>query len=601
MIHPARYSKIGLPLVYLFLFLSLPFSHFAQLNIIKEKNADNLAKSILGDGISIKNARLNCGASGSGLFINATPDLGLSGGILLTSGNAVDAANKGSFFCNTINGNNFNDPDLLTISSQARYDVCILEFDFMPICDTLRIGYVFGSEEYPKYLHQQYNDAFGIFLTGPNPNGGTYAEHNIATLPNGTTPVSIDSINAGWPVNQNASHPEFYHDNYTAPNNDIAYDGYTIPILSKALLSPCSTYHLKIAIADGGNGHNDSGVFIKGNSFTCNNIPVVTSNTIFSCANNGTISVNVSNYNGTPSYTWYPGGQHTDSLKNAAPGTYTCVINLPGICSDFTVTPILPGSSTLSLNTANEVLCSGKTAQLNASGALSYTWSPSNGLNNISTPNPIASPSVTTSYTVKGLLVNGCTGSAIVTLSVSPPLSADFAASAYETDLDSASIRFYSKGMGASQWSWDFQDLSDGSRLENPTHNFADPGIYFVTLTATNVYGCTDEISKRIVINEIIKDLVTFYAPDAFTPNSDLMNDVFLPKGIGWDPSNYTLEIYDKWGSQIFSTTDPLKGWDGTVRGKSVDIKQDVYVWKVRLKDVYKLDHFYSGVVTVVK
>jgi gliding motility-associated-like protein len=59
--------------------------------------------------------------------------------------------------------------------------------------------------------------------------------------------------------------------------------------------------------------------------------------------------------------------------------------------------------------------------------------------------------------------------------------------------------------------------------------------------------------------------------------------------------------IYDRWGSLIFYTNDIKKGWDGKVQGKSIEVQQDVYVWKVKLIDVLDNKHGYVGHVTIVK
>jgi hypothetical protein len=249
-----------------------PVVGFSQLVITNNSSAASLAQAIVGNGINVSNATIDCGVNSTATFTYAGTNLGVPNGVLLTSGHASDVANPGTYFCNIQNGNNLNDADVIAISSQARYDACLLEFDFIPVCDTLHITYVFGSEEYPRYINQ-YNDAFAMFLTGPNPAGGNYTSHNIATLPNGTTPVSIFTVNGGWPIGTGASNPAYYVDNYTNPNNDIAYDGFTVPITSIVAVTPCVSYHLKIAIVDGGNGQYDSGVFIQGNTFTCTTAP----------------------------------------------------------------------------------------------------------------------------------------------------------------------------------------------------------------------------------------------------------------------------------------------------------------------------------------
>ena len=108
-----------------------------------------------------------------------------------------------------------------------------------PVCGSFNIAFVFGSEEYPEYVTGAYNDGFGIFISGHNPLGGNYTNYNMAQLPNGTL-VSIDNVNAN--VNS-----EYYNTNTTGI---MQYDGYTDGLTAQLSVIPCSTYHIKIIIAD---------------------------------------------------------------------------------------------------------------------------------------------------------------------------------------------------------------------------------------------------------------------------------------------------------------------------------------------------------------
>jgi gliding motility-associated-like protein len=71
--------------------------------------------------------------------------------------------------------------------------------------------------------------------------------------------------------------------------------------------------------------------------------------------------------------------------------------------------------------------------------------------------------------------------------------------------------------------------------------------------------------------------------------------------GIGWDPTSYTLSIFDRWGVQIFNTNDVTQGWDATYKGLGEKVQVDVYTWKVDLKDVFHKQHNYIGHVSVLK
>ena len=325
---------------------------FCQLIVTPNSVAATLAQDIAGNGVTITNPQLNCGPNASGVFTYTGTDLGMTGGILLTTGTATDVANPGTYFCDVANGNMFSDPNLTNISPLATNDVCILQFDFLPICSNLSITFVFGSEEYPTFVNSQYNDAFGIFLTGPNPSGVYYTGQNIGVLPN-TTPVSINNVNAGL-------NSTYFHDNYTTPNNDIAYDGYTIPITSVTQVYPCSTYHMKIAIADAGDEYYDSGVFIGSNAVSCQNAPTVAaSSTPVSCGGtNGTAAATVTNYTGTVTYHWFPGGQTTATISGQGAGVYTCTVTYNSGCSststETVTTTINTTGSNLVLSTSTQ-------------------------------------------------------------------------------------------------------------------------------------------------------------------------------------------------------------------------------------------------------
>lgn len=239
------------------LFSSL--STIAQFTITPDSNANLLAQKIAGSGLTVFNASLNCGSNAAGTFDYTGSSIAISKGIILSTGHATDIANSGGTFISVNNGNTFSDPDLMAIESQATNDACILECDVIAMYANINVNFIFGSEEYPEYVNSSFNDAFGFFLTGPNPSGGYYSGTNIGTLPNGT-PVSINNVNTG-------ANPAFYYDNTTNPNNDVVFDGYTVLITSIAPIYADSIYHMKIAIADAGDQAYDSGILIQDSLF----------------------------------------------------------------------------------------------------------------------------------------------------------------------------------------------------------------------------------------------------------------------------------------------------------------------------------------------
>jgi gliding motility-associated-like protein len=83
------------------------------------------------------------------------------------------------------------------------------------------------------------------------------------------------------------------------------------------------------------------------------------------------------------------------------------------------------------------------------------------------------------------------------------------------------------------------------------------------------------------------------------TPNDDGVNDYFYGDGIGI--VTYDIWIFDRWGNEIFHGDYLYDKWDGRANGGKDVAQQDVYVWKVRLTDVFDRKHNYIGTVTIVK
>lgn len=107
----------------------------------------------------------------------------------------------------------------------------------------------------------------------------------------------------------------------------------------------------------------------------------------------------------------------------------------------------------------------------------------------------------------------------------------------------------------------------------NPV-TFDTPGIYDVTLKVTTLdAGCVKEYSEYITL----EPSYFFYAPNAFTPNGDDVNDSFRPIVTG--TKNYDFFVYDGFGKMVFNSSNVLKEWDGTYKGKPAT--EGVYVYKV--------------------
>ena len=242
----------------------------------------------------------------------------------------------------------------------------------------------------------------------------------------------------------------------------------------------------------------------------------------------------------------------------------------------------------------------------NANGGIisSWQWNFGDGTNSIlQNPNHIFTKTGT--YTVSLSVSNGpCETSLTQVVTVYPAPQADFAANPQPATVDDPVITFtdLSKG-GLSGW-WDFGDYTDTTYAtgKNPVHtypgeNVPDGETYIVKLSIVNQYGCLDSILKTVHIDPTW----TFYAPDAFSPNGDGRNDLFYGTGIGITEKE--MWIFDRWGLEIFHSTDLTAGWDGKVHGGASNelVQQDVYSWVIQVKEVFGRNHKYIGHVTVVK
>jgi uncharacterized repeat protein (TIGR01451 family) len=222
--------------------------------------------TIVSDSISYTGANQ---AAGIFQFTDDHDVIGISSGIILSSGTISDVEGPNDIDATTTDFINPGDSDLDTLSGYFTLDAAILEFEFEAAAgaDKVYFSYVFGSEEYNEFVYSEFNDVFAFYVNGVN----------YATVEG--SPVSINTINNGqWGVPTLPANPSYYINNdpwtgdyygYTVPVDDLIYtemDGFTVKLVFEAPINPGSNT-MKLAIADTSDGILDSWVFIEGGSF----------------------------------------------------------------------------------------------------------------------------------------------------------------------------------------------------------------------------------------------------------------------------------------------------------------------------------------------
>ena len=144
---------------------------------------------------------------------------------------------------------------------------------------------------------------------------------------------------------------------------------------------------------------------------------------------------------------------------------------------------------------------------------------------------------------------------------------------------------------------WFFGD-GDSTNIYNPYHLYpADtPNTYQVTLVVFTNKGCSDTVHGVVMV----RDVYTFYAPTAFSPDGDQINEVFYVTGHGIKEETFSLTIFDRWGEIVFETNNIHEGWDGRIKGGQI-APVGTYTWIAKFKDFQKIAHDEYGKVTIIR
>jgi len=176
----------------------------------------------------------------------------------------------------------------------------------------------------------------------------------------------------------------------------------------------------------------------------------------------------------------------------------------------------------------------------------------------------------------------GCTYSTTIAnfLTSFDPPQAGYIADPQPTDANNTVINFTDQSLGnivTYDWIFNTGAPLGTSSAQNPTFAFPQGtgGEYPIRLTVTDVNGCTDFIEGEIIIRNIFQ----YYLPNTFTPNNDGLNDVVMMVGSDIDENKFKLEVFNRWGDIVFSTTNPTTAWTGNTYNGAYYCPEGVYNW----------------------
>ncbi|MFT4600510.1 MAG: gliding motility-associated-like protein [Arenicella sp.] len=196
----------------------------------------------------------------------------------------------------------------------------------------------------------------------------------------------------------------------------------------------------------------------------------------------------------------------------------------------------------------------------------------------------------------------GCVNTQLVTdyIDVIGFPEASFSVISTHLNADETYVDFENTSMDAITFEWNFGDNSGISFEEHPSHTFPTEvnQEYTVNLLVTNEAGCPDETELTF----IVEDELIFFVPNGFTPDGNGFNEDFQAVFTsGYDPYDYHMIIFDRWGEIVFESYDVTGGWNGAY-GSGGIAEDGIYIWRIDFKEsMSDKRHQESGHVTLLR
>ena len=330
------------------------------------------------------------------------------------------------------------------------------------------------------------------------------------------------------------------------------------------------------------------------------------------CEGNSTVltDFSLSGFGSITSWEWDLDDSNTSNLQNlnhfyTNPGTYDIelIVTSSVGCKDTVVkavdvyeTPVAGFSSDISCP-SNSYLVEFTDQSSASDGIASWNYD-FGGQGNASVQNPSQIFGAGANYSITQIVTsaNGCKDTVVQTLNIPNLPEAGFYYNSSNGMNVGAIFNFIDTSLYATTFNWNFGDGSSSS-LENPSNTYFANGIYPVTLYAYNTLGCYDSTTTFITINTVTTEISTLI-PNTITPNNDGKNDVWKLEFINILFPDATVEVYNQWGQQLFSSVGYSEPWDATYNDELVPDGNYFYV--ITLNAGLEKDQF-KGALLVLK
>lgn len=291
-------------------------------------------------------------------------------------------------------------------------------------------------------------------------------------------------------------------------------------------------------------------------------------------------------------------------LTFTEPGLKTITLTVEtnnGCLSNFTkdiLVEVKPEKPEISINQPSFCLKDIIKLSVPAQEGIIYTWSGPN--NYAATTNAIEIP--VTDFNLAGqyqvVLTAGSCSSAPATIVIPDiariPVANFYTEPSFNVKFSApAPITFTNTSLNGDFYEWSFGDGFTSS-AQNPTHIYQTDGVFRITLVAFSKNGCSNAITQGDLM---IKKNTSTFVPNAFSPNGDGINDELV---IGvTNLKKYSIQIYNRLGTQVFFTNNIFENWKGTFKGNELPV--GVYYYIISGLDLSNKNIKYSGPITLMR